>query len=249
MARKDQDPKSRFAGQEPVSLGNDPLPTADALPVAPSSEEEDIEAADREAREHAEKLERERLERLTKPALPAAALTPITVPTDVKPTDSTGQALLLLAQTLATQNELLMQMAKNSQRAEERADEERAMRPIKYHELKPVTPWNPEGKRDRLKLTRQTLVSGYPANPALLTEEEIAGLNALRPGRYLNREVEVVQYNDGSINLLWPNRTVEQRMKWAAEAPNLVTLLTKIHADYNKKLQNPRMSEAVGDYQ
>ena len=60
--------------------------------------------------------------------------------------------------------------------------------------------------------------NGFPMRHETLTAEEIALLNRItRGGRYVNRKVEVVykdESGDISVNFVYPNRTVDQRMDY-----------------------------------
>lgn len=99
------------------------------------------------------------------------------------------------------------------------------VRQIPYNEMKPVTPWNPEGKRDRVKLTREWMQHGYPVNPLFMTEETIKLFNQVKPGRYWGRKIEVQRLSDGSMNLTWSNAKIEQRMEVAMRFPHIDDIL------------------------
>lgn len=104
--------------------------------------------------------------------------------------------------------------------------QQQATRQVPYHEIKPVTPFNPEGKRDRKKLKYTFLQHGKLVTPINLREEEIELINQLKPGRYWNRKIEVQISRDGTtLNLTWTNAKIEQRMEFNAAFPDLLAVL------------------------
>lgn len=86
-------------------------------------------------------------------------------------------------------------------------------RQLSMSEIKPVTPWNPEGKRNRKTLQVNFFQHGFWANPMTMSEEEMALVMKLKPGRYLNRRVEVQKDQDGNIHLNYPWETIRERME------------------------------------
>lgn len=84
-------------------------------------------------------------------------------------------------------------------------------------QVKPVSPWNPEGKRDheRPKLSRNTYMNGFQLHESRMTEEEIHLANQLKAGKYQNRKWAVITQDgeDGNAMFLYvPNKTLGQRM-------------------------------------
>jgi hypothetical protein len=107
---------------------------------------------------------------------------------------------------------------------------------IEITDYKVKTPWNPEGNTKRPTLSRQTLQNGYEVSEHFLTDEEIRLFNELKPGRYLNRKIEVIvrESENGSadtVDLRYPNKTIDQRYDLKALASNLEDLLRKIIAE------------------
>lgn len=116
-------------------------------------------------------------------------------------------------------------------------------------EIDPVTPWNPEGKRNRVALTRMTYQHGQLVNPFQMTEEEIVLANQLKPGRYYDRKIEVHRTEDGGINLTYHLGKVHERMELARQFPDFASLcrfLIKERAEKEEKKR--RMTIEDDDY-
>lgn len=141
-------------------------------------------------------------------------------------TDATSLAMLRIAQSM----EKMM------------ARDDRS-RQLTITEILPVTPWNPEGKRDRLTFTRPTFMHGIALNPLTHRESEIKLFNALKPGRYLDRKVEVQRGNDGSINLKWEGGKIDKRIEMYSLYPDITTLLTAVIADRLTKEQKKKAGD------
>jgi hypothetical protein len=99
------------------------------------------------------------------------------------------------------------------------------------HQVKVVTPWDPTGVRKqpakRLKAPA-VFQNGARLNPIMLSNEEMDLINQLKPGRYAKRRIEVVRRRDKSIDIRYPNRTIEQRLELKGVARNLTELLKVI---------------------
>lgn len=104
-------------------------------------------------------------------------------------------------------------------------DRYEATRQKSYNEIAPDSPWNPEGKRDRVKLKRATSLQGITINPLTHTEEEIQLFNQLKPGRYIERRVQVRMTQDGAVDLSWPGAKIDQRIEMYSRFPTLSALL------------------------
>jgi len=202
-----EDPKERFAGTEPVKIE---APSDGGVNLLHPDIEEEIEAATREEmRIDEEQKARARELAMGLPSIPQA---PPQGPGQPPPDPYT----LALLQSMQMTQQALLAFIKGQEESKS----------IPYHLIKHDTPWNPEGKKDRAKLKRPTFLSGYPVNPMMHSEEEIRMLNEIRPGRYNERKWEVVRFSDdGSIDIRYPNRTIEQRMEMAMKAPTLTVLL------------------------
>lgn len=128
--------------------------------------------------------------------------------------------------------EAMLSIAENTEKREARAE---AIRQIPYNEILPVSPWNPTGKRDRVKLTRPTYLHGIIVNPLTHTEEEITLWNKIKPGRYIDRKVEVRMQQDGSIDLSWPGAKTDARIEFYSRFPTLASLLQAVIAEREEK--------------
>lgn len=104
---------------------------------------------------------------------------------------------------------------------------------------KAITPWNPTGAKDR---SRVKFARAYWQNGALIqrwqvTDEQVQQLNQLRPGRYLDRRVEVIERasdNNGdpaAVEIRYDNATAEQRFENKNVFLNFGDLLRKIVAE------------------
>lgn len=77
---------------------------------------------------------------------------------------------------------------------------------------KPVTPWTPKDGSPKLKMRRKFFQHGMPIGENV-TNEEITLLNQLKPGRYCEGNVIVTLRKDRGIDVDYPVRTVQQRLK------------------------------------
>ena len=102
------------------------------------------------------------------------------------------------------------------------------------------TPWNPEGKKnhERPRLTRTTYQNGGRVVAERLTEDEIKAFNKLKPGRYgPGRAWVVVKRADDSIELRYPNKTIEERMELGKFAVGgIIGILNLVNAEYAERL-------------
>jgi len=77
------------------------------------------------------------------------------------------------------------------------------------------TPWNPTGKKDRLKLERKVRINGHPVKDSMLSEEEIEKLNKLKVGKYRSRKWVVWEMDDdqgnATLNVNFPNKSPDQK--------------------------------------
>jgi hypothetical protein len=97
------------------------------------------------------------------------------------------------------------------------------VRKVPFANHKPRSTFNPTGKKKR-KLTRTCYQNSYFMNVALLHDEEIALLNVLQPGKYLNGLVTVRIDESGAtpaLNIVYRNKTVDERMALKSEFRSL----------------------------
>lgn len=107
----------------------------------------------------------------------------------------------------------------------------------------PKSPWDPKDGSKKLKLRRKHYQHGLLMDPDFLTNEQIALLNKLKPGRFLNGWVKVARRKDGGIDIDYPIKTAAQRMKLASSygVYSLDILLEKcINEAANPKAEVPQ---------
>lgn len=96
------------------------------------------------------------------------------------------------------------------------------------------TPWNPTGTRVRPELRGRFFQNGRLIQDDRLTADEINKLNKLKPGRYFDRKVEVLERSengDVTVEIRYSNKSMEQRMEMKNLARNLNELLDGILAE------------------
>lgn len=108
-------------------------------------------------------------------------------------------------------------------------------RQLSYAEILPVTPWNPEGKRNRVGFKRPTFMHGIQLNPLMHSEEEMALFNKLKPGRYIDRKVEVQLTQQGEINIQWAGARADTRIEMYTRFPSITLLLNAVIAEREAK--------------
>lgn len=121
--------------------------------------------------------------------------------------------------------------------------ENQANKQIPLKDIKPVTPWNPEGKRSRLKPRGEIYQNGYLVNPLMMTEEDIELCNKLKPGRYLDRTVTVARQRDGSLYIEYASARTDQRMDFYAKYPTFTSLAAALVKDREAKEERRRRGE------
>jgi hypothetical protein len=90
---------------------------------------------------------------------------------------------------------------------------------IPITKFKHKTPWNPTGRKDSLRpqFTRTYYQNGAQIAMWHVTDADIELLNQLRPGRYFDRKVEVVERvgenvgDHASIEIRYNNASADQR--------------------------------------
>ncbi len=106
---------------------------------------------------------------------------------------------------------------------------------VPFGRYDPKSPAHPNKAVPRSKLSRACFQNGYRMDPKKLTNEEIDGLNAItRPGRYINRRMEVVIQNDGSqevLELRYNNKTADQRFENKNHWRNMLDIVTQVVAE------------------
>ncbi len=102
-------------------------------------------------------------------------------------------------------------------------------------------PWEPKDGTPKLRLKRRTyhhsMLIGEPSEPSnRLSNEEIALLNKLKPGKYLNNFVTVSRLRNKGIDIDYPVRTNAQRLKLQSDfgIRSFQELLTRIIDEGNR---------------
>ncbi len=75
------------------------------------------------------------------------------------------------------------------------------------------TPWTPKDGGVKLKLKRKLYQHGLLVDEDKLTNEQIALANKIRPGTYCDGWIRVTRRRDKGIDIDYPIRSVQQRMK------------------------------------
>lgn len=159
--------------------------------------------------------------------------------------DQMGDAIKKVAvdrdAALDTTMRAMLRIAESMEKSEARRE---AVRQLTYAEMIPTSPWNPEGKKVRLGFSRPTSMHGIPLNSLQHTEEEIALFNQLKPGRYVERKVEVQLGSGGEINIQWAGSKVDARIMMYTRFPTIVKLLETVIAERKAKEE----ARKRGDY-
>jgi hypothetical protein len=77
------------------------------------------------------------------------------------------------------------------------------------------TPWHKAGEA-HVKAKRKYYIHSLLIDPDFHSNEEITLLNKVRPGRYLDGFVTVERRRDKGINVQWPIKTPDQKMRLAS---------------------------------
>lgn len=148
------------------------------------------------------------------------------------------------AQKLDATMAAMLRIAESMEKQEARRE---AVRQLTYNEILPTSPWNPEGKRVRLGFSRPTYLHGIALNSLTHTEDEIALFNQLKPGRYLDRMVEVQLGSGGEINLQWAGAKNDARITMYTKYPTITHLLKAVIAERKAKEEARRRGDFAQD--
>lgn len=105
----------------------------------------------------------------------------------------------------------------------------RGIRQVSIGERGERGPFNPKGRKRELK--GEFWANGWQLRERTLSDEEIALLHEITPGRYIDKFVTVIQTKrpEGPVTQInWPERTPEQRLEIAKRAPTFTVMLKKI---------------------
>ena len=75
------------------------------------------------------------------------------------------------------------------------------------------TPWSPPDGEARVKLKRTMYIHSLMVDPDRVSNPETRLLNKVRPGRYCDGFISIERRRDKGINITWPIKTVDQRMR------------------------------------
>lgn len=78
---------------------------------------------------------------------------------------------------------------------------------------KPGSPWDSKDGKPKLKLKRKMYQHSIMIDPDVTSNEDIALLNKLKVGRFLDGWVRVYRRKDNGIDIDYPVKTASQRMK------------------------------------
>lgn len=78
---------------------------------------------------------------------------------------------------------------------------------------KPGSPWAPKDGSKKLKLRRDHFQHGIKIDPDFLSNVDIELLNKLKVGRFLDGWVKVYRRKDHGIDIDYPVKTAQQRLK------------------------------------
>lgn len=106
---------------------------------------------------------------------------------------------------------------------------------------KAQTPWTPPEGVPRLKLKRKIFQHSLPVYEDRLTNEQIEALNKLKPGTYFDGWVKVNQRRDKGLDIDYPVKNVQQRLKLTSvyKVTSFLDLIQKLNAEAAK----PKKSE------
>lgn len=113
--------------------------------------------------------------------------------------------------------------------------EQAPVKKVLFHERKRQTPFNPKGIKNR-KMKRGVYVNNYRVNINMLFDEEIELYNKLSEGKYCSGLVTVrltPQTGDtpDRLDILYANKTPEQRLNNAKEWRNNIEMLRRCVAE------------------
>lgn len=103
------------------------------------------------------------------------------------------------------------------------------------------TPWTPPPGQERLKLKRKMYQHGLPISEKFVTNEQIALMNKLRPGVYLDGHVRVTRRKDKGVDISYPVKSPAQRLRLVNGfgVRNFTELLQRL----NEEADKPKRSE------
>ena len=105
-----------------------------------------------------------------------------------------------------------------------------------YAEVAGKDVFNPSGRKRELK--RDTYVNHFRVDVRYLHDQEVALLDQVKPGRYLDGKVTVSeQHGEGGrsvIHIQYPDKGIEDRLMMKSVAPNFATLIQRVVSEGSK---------------
>lgn len=101
---------------------------------------------------------------------------------------------------------------------------------VLFHEYKPITKFNPTGKRVR-ELPYKVFQNGSPLHTDTLTDREIELLGKLKAGTFVDGLVKIFMKDMGGDvewHILYSCKTLEQRMNFKDHVRNFTDLLEQV---------------------
>lgn len=138
----------------------------------------------------------------------------------------------------------MLRVAESMEKITARQEE---FRQVPFAEVKPVSSFNPTGRRDHPTFRRPTFMDGIPLNSLMHTPEEIQLFNQIKPGRYWNRRIEVRRGSSGEIDLIRIGSRLDQRMERNAAFPTLTSMLKAIILERDQQEQRRRSGQFEDD--
>lgn len=81
----------------------------------------------------------------------------------------------------------------------------------------PKTTWSPKPGEIKPKLKRKTYQHGIPIDPDMISPEDVALLNQIKPGLYGDGWIKVIRRRDRGINIEYPVKTAAQRLRLTSQ--------------------------------
>lgn len=114
-------------------------------------------------------------------------------------------------------------------------------------EITEDSPFNNPSNPRTAKLKGKFYQNGIMINPAFLTQQETELLNQLKTGQYNHKKWSVTRRRDGSLELRYPNKTIEQRMEHKNIARNLKEMLELILTEQEAQAKRRKAGEIEDD--
>lgn len=119
---------------------------------------------------------------------------------------------------------------------------------VKFGQQDLKTPFNPTGKRNR-KLKRTMFQNGNRLNERVLSDQEIALLDQLVPGRYIEGLITVIEKDNGNnektVYIQYKNKTVDQRQNLQTYASTFTAQLQRMVDEARESLESAQRARTA----